>query len=238
MTQAMQQAHRIRGTWDFDDLREEVNGQDRWADINAAELRQGLATARHRWEAGAASFNLFSLNHGGILVRLRETVTHIERLRKEARSAHLDISDQALLWQADSNLYRTLKSAKETASVIMIQETHLHKESKRATTLRGLLTTGEFEGWQLIEAPAPAKGDWSGCIVAFNARECAITHETVLEEGHVLRAILHECADGRSSWRPRWDFFVPSSAAWADRSTLPSSGRIRRDSPGRKENSS
>ena len=28
-------------------------------------------------------------------------------------------------------------------------------------------------------------------------------------------------------WRPRWDFLVPSSATWADRSTLPSSGRIR-----------
>ena len=34
------------------------------------------------------------------------------------------------------------------------------------------------------------------CIVAFNAKECAITHETVLEEGHLLRAILHVLADG------------------------------------------
>ena len=129
VTQAVQQAHRVRGTWDLDDFREEVNAQARWEGMDAAELRQGLATARRRWEAGAASCNLFSLNHGGIFVHLRETVTHIEKLRREARSAHLDISDQALLWQADSSLYRTPKSAKETSSVIMLQETHLHKES-------------------------------------------------------------------------------------------------------------
>jgi exonuclease III len=196
VTRAIQQAHRIRGTWDADDLREEIDGQERKLDMSAAELRQGMRTARHRWETGAASFNLFSLNHGGILVRLRETITHIEKLRREARSASLDISDQALMWQADGNLYRTLKSAKDAASVIMIQETHLHKESKRANTLRGLLTTGEFEGWQLIEAPASTKGEWAGCVIACDTKECAITHETVLEEGHLMRAILHVYADG------------------------------------------
>ena len=101
------------------------------------------------------------------------------RMRDEVRrrpSLQGLIGDEELLWQAGSKLHATMRRIAEGASLGIVSETHLRKSDAAMTgRMRKLLTSGEFERWQLIEAHAPDDSDkHAGLVVWYytTAMEC------------------------------------------------------------------
>ena len=72
---------------------------------------------------------LVTLNHGGVVVRLREAVVAQPGLRRDAMRT--DAIDAAgLSWQPDTRLWRTMQALAATNHVVMLQETHLPAAEK------------------------------------------------------------------------------------------------------------
>ena len=81
-----------------------------------------------------------------------------------------DVEDVALVAQADARLFHTMAAHAAEADVVCGQETHLLRgQDRRAAQLRGLLTTGRFEGWKLLLSNAEADDAYAGLFIWYNA---------------------------------------------------------------------
>jgi len=72
--------------------------------IDAAEANRAIQEAKRRWRGGRSCARMATLNHGGILVRLRETTAAIPGQRRMATApSYADAA--ALAWEADGRLH-------------------------------------------------------------------------------------------------------------------------------------
>ena len=210
LTAEVQRAYRAAQDWAVGAIRPLVKAQTGWEDVDNGKLAAAVKEAKRRWVAGEPEFQAITLNHGGMLVRMREAVDQRQSLRRNA-AAHMDIDDTAFVWQAGSRLLRTLRGCSLKADMVVVQESHVCGQDQGVVDrLRGLLTRGEFEGWRLVEGHVPARGSWAGVLVWYNTAVCALDEEAwtaadktaggregeVLVAGRVLRARVRVLADG------------------------------------------
>ena len=139
-----------------------------------SKAEAAIAEAKQRWRKGPTTLRLVTLNHGGIVTRMRAAIAATAGLRADARQpAALDTA--ALIWQADGRLHRTMRTLAADNDVVLLQETHLQEmhESGDSNELReqfrALVTTGEFAKWRLLESPATADDKYAGTAVWYNS---------------------------------------------------------------------
>jgi exonuclease III len=157
--------------------------------------------AQRRGRAAAGCVRCVTLNHGGFLVRLREAVQERARLRRAA--ATIDVDEVALVAQADARLFRTMAAHAAEADAILGQETHLLRgDGERETKLRGLLTTGPFEGWRLLLSNAPADDAYAGLFIWYNSETIEMLPTAA---AMVARAARGEGRGGGQASPEEWD---------------------------------
>ena len=116
-----------------------------------------------------------TLNHGGMVTRLREAVAANRKLRSDAGRTEA-VETATLTWQGDGRLYRTMRTLASDNDIVLIQETHLPEgDGEVRARMRNMLTTGEYGQWKLHESPAPADDTSAGVLTWYNAETVEIT---------------------------------------------------------------
>ena len=160
------------------------------------ELLAAVGAAQARWKQGAGGLRAVTLNHGGLVVRLREAVTASRKLRKDARQPEAE-EMAALVWQADERLYRTVATLAADNAIVLMQETHISAgEEALQRQLHGLLTSGEFAQWKLEASPAAEGDDAAGVLTWYDASKVEVSEVAEMVAGRVLRAHVRVRADG------------------------------------------
>ena len=165
--------------------------------VGTQEWREAVAEARRRWANGPVAIRAVTLNHGGMTIRLRETVEASRRLAAEAKSdAARDTP--TLVRQADARLYRTMRTLALGNDLVVAQETHLPEDEPELTNqLKGILTTGEFQGWEVHSSPAPNNDRGAGVLMWFNKEKIEVLEPVrTLVKGRVQWARLRVRSDG------------------------------------------
>ena len=191
-----QKAYAANGDWRrgpmIAAMRETGEGQD----ASTEALNEAVTEAHKRWGTGPVTMKATTLNHGGIVVRLREAVGTNAALRHESRTAGAETT-AAIVWQGDGRLYRTMKTLASENDVVMIQETHVASEDEALQRqLRALLTTGEFGTWRMHHSPAPADDAYAGVMIWHDTEKVEIGEVETLVPGRIQRAKVRVLADG------------------------------------------
>ena len=191
-----QKAYAAHGDWRrgpmIAAMRETSEGQG----ASTEALNEAVTEAHKRWGTGPVTMKATTLNHGGIVVRLREAVGMNAALRHESRTAGAETT-AAIVWQGDGRLYRTMKTLASENDVVMIQETHVASEDEAMQRqLRALLTTGEFGAWRMHHSPAPADDAYAGIMIWYNTEKVEMGEVETLVPGRIQRAKVRVLADG------------------------------------------
>ena len=109
-----------------------------------------------------------TLNHGGVITRLREAVASAKGLSRQATQP--DVLDAAaLMWQADGRLHSTMKTLAGDNDVVLIQEHHIRSgDTDLRDQMTALLTTGEYDRWRVIFSPAMEDDAYAGVLIWYN----------------------------------------------------------------------
>ena len=165
--------------------------------IDAAEANRAIQEAKRRWQGGRSCMRMATLNHGGILVRLRETTAAIPGQRRMATAPGC-ADAAALAWEADGRLWRTMHTLAAGNDVVLLQETHLPEHDPEGLSARviQLLTSGEFSTWRVAASPAPKDDTYAGVLMWWNTATVEVTETLTLMPGRLQRARVRVLADG------------------------------------------
>ena len=169
----------MSGDWKRQTMLAAMRKEPGLEDADEQKLLAAIAEARQRWKTGPAALRAVTLNHGGVVTRLREAVA---KMRRGAQMPET-LQTAALVWQADGRLYRTMKTLAADNDIVLLQELH-EMEPELQERLKALLTTGEFASWAVEMSPAAAGDPYAGVMTWYNT-------ETVLLEAR------GETAEGR-----------------------------------------
>ena len=189
---AAQRAYKESADWEGEAVRAAATAAARG---DRAVATAGIAEAHGRWRQQAGSVQMVTLNHGGMVTRLREAVTQRERLRREVLADGL--ADIALSQQTGARLFTTLEMLSKGTSLVMLQETKVRGADEPLNVqIRGLLTTGRYAGWKLLQAPAGDGDEAAGAAIWYDdAVWEELSTETVVE-GRLQVAKMRVRADG------------------------------------------
>ena len=165
--------------------------------IDTGEAGRAIQEAQRRWRGGRSCARMVTLNHGGIVVRLRETTAAIPGLRRMA-AAPEHANTAALAWEADGRLWRTMHTLAADNDIVLLQETHLpeHDPEGLSERITQLLTGGEYSGWRVAASPAPADDTYAGVLMWWNATTVEVSDIQTLTPGRLQRARVRVLADG------------------------------------------
>jgi hypothetical protein len=164
---------------------------------DAGQASRAIQEAKQRWQGGRPCAHMVTLNHGGILVRLRETTAAIPGQRRMATApAHADTA--ALAWEADGRLWRTMHTLADGNDVVLLQETHLPEldPEGRGEQVMQMLTSGEYSTWRVAASPAPVDDAYAGILMWWNTATVEVTEIQTLTPGRLQRARVRVLADG------------------------------------------
>ena len=164
---------------------------------DAGQASRAIQEAKQRWQGGRPCAHMVTLNHGGILVRLRETTAAIPGQRRMATApAHADTA--ALAWEADGRLWRTMHTLADGNDVVLLQETHLPEldPEGRSEQVMQMLTSGEYSTWRAAASPAPVDDAYAGVLMWWNTATVEVTEIQTLTPGRLQRARVRVLADG------------------------------------------
>ena len=165
--------------------------------ISDSEAKAALAEAQRRWQGGSSYAHMVTLNHGGIVMRLREATAAMPGVRRMATAS--DSQDtSALSWEADARLWRTMHTLAANNDIVLLQETHLPVRDPEGLSSRvtQALTCWEFSGWSVATSPAPEDDTFAGILMWWNTATVELTGIEVLVPGRLQRARVRIRADG------------------------------------------
>ena len=174
-----QRAYRLGGDWRCGEMKAAMQRiAPEAAPAADGELQRAIDEAKRRWHKGPAALRAVTINHGGVVTRLREAIAAARGLRRQATQPDAREA-AALVWQADGRFYSTMGTLAADNDMVLIQEHHLRaKDSELLEQLVALLTTGEFDQWRVIVSPAPDDDPYAGVLIWYNteAVEVAAIH--------------------------------------------------------------
>ena len=193
-----QRAYAITGEWGEDAITHmQSAAKCKGLAISDPEAKAALAEAQRRWQGGSSYAHMVTLNHGGIVMRLREATAAMPGVRRMATAS--DSQDtSALSWEADARLWRTMHTLAANNDIVLLQETHLPVRDPEGLSSRvtQALTCGEFSGWSVATSPAPEDDTFAGILMWWNTATVELTGIEVLVPGRLQRARVRIRADG------------------------------------------